>query len=341
MALIVPAGFLIKQSLLIWAALYIGFLFMWDRSKKRLAWFIVATGVLVGATIGLCYALWGDPFFFWVFRVLRNHAVSPLRSFQHILDSWPFFTAGLLGGVALLRGRKPDALLGAWLVSLALITVETYTSGIAWMLNHIGPGSLIAGVWFMAGLASVWRGAAEAQEKSRIVGWICTAAVTASVMLLFNGMGVVRIPLRPISDDAYRYVYDIEREFQGQKVGNVLLDVGTWVYVKDRVIMGDRAACMGELGYAGIGDFSDFSSRIAAKRYSKILVRNLHDPHFWYDNTLWPRPRNLRKLLLDNYRESGHIRAAEGPKDVKNWAADPYLFGEITILEPKSGSQGM
>jgi hypothetical protein len=104
--------------------------------------------------------------------------------------------------------------------------------------------------------------------------------------------------------------------------------------------MGDRAACIGELGYAASGDFSGFLSRIAAKRYSKILVRNLNDPHFWYDNSLWPKPRGLRTALLDNYRETGHIRAAEGPQDVKNWTADPYLFGEITILEPKTDSQG-
>jgi hypothetical protein len=336
MALIVPAGLLIKQSLLIWGALYIGFLFIWDRPRKRLVWFTLAVVALVGATLGLCYALWGDPFFFWIFRVLRNHSVSPLRSFQHVLDTWQFFAAGLLGGVAVLRGRKPDALFGAWLVSLGLMAVETYTSGIAWMLNHIGPGSLLAGVWLMAGLASFWNGAAEARQLVRLEDWIRGAAVTATVALVFGGMGLVRIPLWPMSEDAYRYVHDIEREFEGQPSGKILLDVGTWVYIKDRVIMGDRAPCIGELGYAASGDFSGFLSRIAAKRYTKILVRNLYDPHFWYENSLWPRPRGLREALLNSYRETGHIRAAEGPKDVKNWTADPYLFGEITILEPKA-----
>jgi hypothetical protein len=338
MALLVPCGFLVKQSLLIWAALYIGFLLVWNRPRKRLVWFVLATVVLVATTIGLCYVIWGDPFFFWVFRVLRDHSVSPLRSFQHILDSWMFFAAGLLGGMVVLRDRKADALLGAWLVSLGLITVETYTSGIAWMLNHIGPGSLLAGIWLMAGIASVWQGVAEPRQTVRLEGWIRMGTMTAIVALMFGGMGVVRIPLLPISNDAYRYIHDIEKEFQEQPTGLVLLDVGTWVYVRDRVIMGDRAACIGELGYAASGDFAGFLSRLSAKHYSKILVRNLHDPHFWYDNSLWPRPRGLRDALLDNYRETGHIRAADGPKDVKNWTADPYLFGEITILEPKTNS---
>jgi len=52
-----------------------------------------------------------------------------------------------------------------------------------------------------------------------------------------SGWGVIRIPLPPISEDAYRYVRDIEQEFQGQPASQILLDEGTWVYWKQRVIM--------------------------------------------------------------------------------------------------------
>jgi hypothetical protein len=336
MALILPIGFLIKQSLLIWAGLYSAFLLVWGRSFKRLAMFAVSTAALLGATIGLCYAIWGDPFFYWVFRVLRVHPISPLRSFQHILDAWAYFAAGLLGGAMVLRRRRADALLGAWLISLVLITVEAYTSGIAWMLNHMGPGSLLAGIWFLAGLASFWNGAGEPEKPAHMESWIRAGAVTVTVALMFNGMGLIRIPLWPISQDAYRYVREIEKEFQGQPAGKVLLDEGSWVYVRDRVIMGDRDPCICERGYSATGDFSGFLSRIGARHYSKILVRHLHDTDFRYEHSLWPKPRGLREALLDNYRETGHIRAADGPKDVKNWTADPYLFGEITILEPKA-----
>ena len=135
-----------------------------------------------------------------------------------------------------------------------------------------------------------------------------------------------------------RYVHDIEKEFQGQPPDRILLDSGAWVYLKDRVIMGDRTAPIGSQAMGGIGDFSGFLSRIAAKRYSKILVRDVHDPVFWYEDFLWPKPTGIRQAMLENHRETGHIRAAEGPPAVKNWAEDRHLFGEMTVLEPKANS---
>ena len=335
MIVLAPMGFLIKQSLLVWALCYGVFLAVWGRSWKRLAVFAVATAALCGAVFAACYAIWGPPFYYWVFYLMGHHPVSPLRSFQHVLDGWAYYAAGLLGGVAVLRGRKPDALMGAWLVWLGLIAAETYTSGIAWMMNHMGPGCLIAGTWFLAGLASLWESATESRKSLQSEGWIRAGAVTATVALMFGGMGLIRIPMRPVSDDAYRYVRDIEKQFEGQPANRILLDVGTWVYVKDGVVMRDRAAGICEEGYDSIGDFSGFRSRIAAKYYSKILVRDLHESFFWYENALWPKPRGLRDALLDSYREAGHIRGAAAPDDVKHWAEDPYLFDEITILEPK------
>ena len=180
MALVAPAGFMVKQSLVIWGAWYCGFLLIWARNWQRLIVFAVATAALCAATIGVCYAIWGEPFFYWTFHVLGAHGISPLRSFQHLLDSWTYFAAGLLGGAAVLRSGKAGPLLGAWLIWLGLITVETYTSGIAWMLNHIGPGCLIAGVWFLAGLSIVWTRAAESWKASSAQDWI--TAGTASVL---------------------------------------------------------------------------------------------------------------------------------------------------------------
>jgi hypothetical protein len=208
--------------------------------------FAVVSAALLGAVIVTCYAIWGHPFYYWIFYLLSHHPVSPLRSFQHVLDTWPYFAAGLLGGLAVLRRRKADALLGAWLISLGLIASEAYTSGIAWMLNHIGPGCLIAGVWFLAGLATVWGNASESRKPAEWEDWIRAGAVTVSLALVFSGLGLIRIPLQPVSGDAYRYVRDIEKQFEGQAPGKVLLDVGSWVYLKDRVIMRDRAPSIGE-----------------------------------------------------------------------------------------------
>jgi hypothetical protein len=198
----------------------------------------------------------------------------------------------------------------------------------------MGPGSLLAGVWFLAGLTSVWDLATGSRTRGA-QDWIRAGSLTAAVALVFSGWGVVRIPLPSISEDAYRYVRDIEKEFQGQPASQILLDAGTWVYWKQRVIMGDRSPGIGERGSAGTGDFSGILSRLAAKRYSKILVRDYHAPDFAYEYYLWPKPSGIRQAMLDNYREVGRIRAAEGPPAVKNWAEDPYFFGEIAILEPK------
>lgn len=336
MCVLAPAGFLVKQSLIAWAGWYGAFLVFCDRSWKRVLAFAAVGGMLIALTLGACYLIWGSPFFYWTFYVMGHHPIAPLRSLQHMLTAWPYFVGGLLGGVAVLRGTNRKMLLGAWLVGLVVIASETYTSGIAWMLNHIGPGSLIAGVWFLAGLASIWDSATAWRERDKAEWWIRGSALTAAVMLFFSGLGLVRIPIRAIPQDAYRYVRDIESAFQGLPSRQVLLDAGSWTYLKDRVIVGDRAPAIGELGGTGTGDFSGILSRISGKRYSRILVRGLHAPDFVYDYYLWPKSSGIRQALLENYRETGTIRGVKSEPYAQNWAEDPYYFGEITILEPRN-----
>ena len=41
-----------------------------------------------------------------------------------------------------------------------------------WMLNHLGPNCLIAGVWFVVGLASLWRRATKSEQPSSAEDWI-------------------------------------------------------------------------------------------------------------------------------------------------------------------------
>jgi hypothetical protein len=340
MVVLVPIGLMVKQNLAIWAVWFAGFLLLCG-SWKQLWLFLSAVAVLVSATLAACYLIWGTPFFYWNFYVLLHHHISPLRTFQHILTAWPYFAAGLLGGAAILQRRYSKVLLGAWLVWMAVIGSGAYTSGVAWMLNHIGPGCLIAGVWFLAGLASVWDRTVETVGKAGLQEWIRCAAVTGSVALFFSGLGVVRIPVRQVPVDAYRYVGQIEHEFEGQPANRVLLDAGSWVYMKDRVIMGDRAAGIGERGYSRTADFSGILSRISSKHYSKILLRGFHDADFVYDYYLWSESSGIRRALLENYRETGKIPAAQGTPYAPNWAQDPYYFGDITILEPKTGAQGL
>jgi hypothetical protein len=134
-------------------------------------------------------------------------------------------------------------------------------------------------------------------------------------------------------------VHDIENQFKGQPADTILLDNGTWVYRQDRVIMKDRADPIStRAAETGEVDFSGFLSRLAAKRYSKILIRDFNGPDCWYEDPWWPRSRGLRKAILDNYRETGSIPGVLPPNDVKQRAEDPHLFGEITILEPRTDS---
>lgn len=340
MAALPAAGFLVKQSLAIWAALYCLYLFFFDtpRSPVRTAVFGAFAFGAVGATVGASYLLWGNDFIYWVFTVMKHDPLSPLRSVKHILTAWTFYAAGLVSGLVLFRGARPGRAFGAWLLWLLIFLIEGYTSGIGWMLNHMGPGSLIAGIWLVTALVRISPPAAQALPSREPGGgwqaWLHAGVVVIVVGLLFNGMGLVRVPVKHLSDDAYRYIAEIEHEFEGVDADKVLLDVGTWVYLDKGVVMKDRAIPIGNRGYNGTGDFSGIIGRIKEKRYAKILVRNLDAPIFLYDHWLWPEPSGIKDALLDNYRETGKIK----PLEKKVHEEVPYLvFDELTILTPRSG----
>jgi hypothetical protein len=335
MAGMCTVGFFVRQNALIWLICYTAYLVIWGKSWKRVAIFLAIALSIYGAAIAYCFALWGEPFYYWVFYMLSKHPVAPLRSFQHALDAWTYYVALLLGGAAVLRGRDWRYLLGSWLACLLVLASETWTTGIAWMLNHMGPGSVLAGIWFMAGLASIWNEATESPDVPPVQNWIRTAALSATVAFMFSGLAVIRIPLLPLPADAYRYVHDIEKQFDGLPAKRVLLDLGAWMHWKERAVVGDRATSVGDRGYTGAGDFTGLMNRIATKHYAKILVRGYHNFDFVYDYFLFPKSTGIRRALQENYRETGTIKAVDGNPFVKDWAEDVYYFGEISILEPK------
>jgi hypothetical protein len=334
MMFVPAAGFLVKQNLIIWAPLYCFHLAFFDRpfSLKRLTVFALASFGAIGLTVFGCYLIWGKPFLYWTFMVTGKHPFSALRSFQHMMNVWVYYALGLSGGLILLRGKVIQKLLSPWLIWLAFISIETYTSGIAWMTNHIGPGSLISGVWFLAGLRVIWPEFSRfIQESSRPVAWLKAGISIMLVGFLFSGLGVVRIPLPAMPKDAYRYLHEIEQQFEGESAKDILLDVGSWVYIKDKVIMKDRAPSIGDRGYGEIGDFSGIIQRIEQHRYSKILLRNYHSPDFSYDHYLWRKSSGIRKALLNNYHEVGLIK---GVKTFEN----PF-FNDISVLVPNPGDE--
>ena len=170
------------------------------------------------------------------------------------------------------------------------------------------------------------------KAKKKTILWVLGGVWTVAVIFfLFSGLGFVRIPLKSLQSDAYRYISDIEREFEGHSTEDVLLDAGTWIYLKDGVIMKDRSPCIGERGYSETGDFSGFLKRIEQKKYSKILVRDLHSPFLQYDFGLWRKSSGIRQALLDNYKEIRQIKAVT----MENYEHETYLFSEISILVPR------
>jgi hypothetical protein len=332
MAVIPALGFMVKQSLAVWAVLYCVHLALFDRPRsiRRAVVFGVTSLSAIGGVVLGGYLLWGDHFTYWIFTVLGSHRVSPLRSFQHVLDGWVYFAGGLLGGLVLLRREPAGALIGPWVIWGLLLGLEAYTSGVAWMLNHMGPGSLIGTIWLVAGLTTVWPlCVGEAGREGW--RWLRAGAAVAIVGLLWSGAGMVRVPVKPLSQDAYRYVAEVEREFDGAEAGSVLLDFGSWVYLDKGIVMGDRAATIGERGYSQTTDFSGIRARLERQDYRKILVRNLDSNDFWYDHVLWRKSSGIRRLLRDRYEEVRRIRPASGAGP----EVGAYAFPELSVLEPR------
>jgi hypothetical protein len=332
MVIIPVLGFLVKQSLGIWCVMFGAWLLVFDRPFRF--WRAVMVGGSALALIVLLYAggvaLWGDDFRYWVIEGLGTHAVSPLRSVQHALQGWAFWAAGLWAGWLLLRGQKAVQLLGLWLLWAFLFAVETYTSGIAWMLNHMGPGSFLAIVWLGAALPTVWP-APGGEPTGASWQWLRAAMFTLASVFLLSGLGLVRVPYPNLPADANRYASDIEREFDGLPVESVLLDHGSWVYLPAGVVQKDRMAPAGEAGWTGTADFTGLFERIRSHHYRRILVRDLHEADFMYDYSEWAAPSGVRDSLLHYYREARVIPAARTVRD------RPWL-SPITVLEPRLAS---
>lgn len=333
MVMVPAAGFFVKQSLVIWAGIYVGYLLIFDRPRSwsRIVLLALASIGFVGALVGIGFAVWGPPFRYWVFDVLSARSVNPLRSVQHMLEAWAYFAIGLVGGWVLVRRESQAELLGVWLVALGLLTVETYTSGVAWMLNHMGPGSLMVGIWFAAALPRLSEAVGSAES-----GWIARhlrpALAAGVLLLLLQGLGAVRIPLTPLGADADRYVRNIETEFAGEDPQRVLMDVGTWPYLESRSVMRDRAPSIGERGYSQTGDFSGILGRLSRQEYDKILVRGYQSEDFWYDHASWPVSSGIRAALQKYYTVDHVIPPIEieGPQTYRT-----YSFGEISVLVPR------
>ncbi len=350
MAAMPAAGFMVKQSLAIWAPLYCVYLLLFDapRSLARVATFAAVSFGVLAAVAGGCYAYWGEPFWYWTVAVMGSYRVPVLRSVQHGLVVWAFYAIGLAAGLVFLRGAAARKLAGPWVLWLSFLGAETYTSGLNVTVNHMGPGCLIASIWFLAAAARLWSAdrSLAGRAPQGLTSWARAGFAAGLMAMVYAGLGVVWMPINPLPPDAYRYVREIEREFEGMPADKVLLDLGGgWVRARKGVVSRDSAACIGCRAEAppGVGDFSGFLGRLEHHDYQKLLVRNLDAPQFWYDGHRSPHPTGIRKAIRDNYREVGRIKAVQGEKrfmavsyEYLAWPGMRYGFEEITVLVPRT-----
>jgi len=286
---------------------------------------VAALTLLAGVYLG-GRALWGFNFHHWVVTGLGSHPVSVLRALQHGLDAWTYFAIGFAAAAWCFRSRLDARLLGLWCVWFALLSTETYTSGIAWMLNHMGPGSLLAAPWLGVLLCSAWP-AGTASSWRQPASWLQPAAICLTGVLVLPGLGAVRIPVPQFPPDLDRYVAAIEGETRGQDLSRVLIDHGSWLYMPAGVVMKDRMAAIGEAGITETGDYSGFLQRIRSHYYARILVHDYDGKDFQYDHFLWRKSSGIRQALKTNYtvvRTIPEIESLNSP-----W------FRTISVLEPK------
>lgn len=356
------AGFLVKQSLVIWLGLAAVFHVVTGRLRLRGAVLFVAAGIAaVAATVAIQYAAWGDPYLWWVFGALGAKSVSPFRSALHglqaggyavlgLASAWAIFLSGPAGGgggpesgrpattagesgrLALVRRLRPSPLVALWGVWLVLFLGEAYTSGLGWVVNHLGPGVFLAACWFLVAVPVLWARAVDAAD-----GWFARARAAilgATLVCVPGALGLVRVPADPVPDDFDRYVSDIEAWFDGLPASDVLLDNGSWIYLREGVVMKDRSSVVGI--HAGPNQdeiareyLTATISRIRSHRYARILTRELYSDLSPYD--FQSRGSGVREAILESYREVGRIPAVEG---IEVWWPR-NLLSEIIVLEPR------
>jgi hypothetical protein len=133
--------------------------------------------------------------------------------------------------------------------------------------------------------------------------------------------------------DFDRYITQIEAEYNGLQTDQVLMDFGSWIYLRDNVVMKDRSASVSL--HVGINQpvinypmLADTIGRIENKTYKKILARQIDTGETAYD--FQDRGSGVKAAILSNYHEVRRISAVEG---IRTWWPI-HLISEIVVLEP-------
>jgi len=258
--------------------------------------------------------------------------VSPLRSLQHLLLAGIYAALGLLAARVLLLRAPSRTALALWLCWLLPFALEVYTSGVGWQPNHLGTGVVLAACWFLVALVRLWptveRAVNHWQYRAEVV------IALGSVFLVLGGLGLVREPRDLVPPDMGRYITDIEQEFVGIPADRVLMDTGTWIYLRDNVLMKDRSASVSMLTAVNLPEIdraglAETIQRIETRSYTKILARQLDSGETWYD--FHDRGSGVKAAILANYQVTRRIPAVQG---VDQWWP-MHLIAEVLVLVPR------
>lgn len=355
---ICPAiGYFTKQNLASWAGLIFIVLILNNyKNYRHLILFFISASMLIFITIGICYLLWGEAFIFWTFEVMggvrKKISFSPSafhlslpRSLDHLVRAWMEISIGLAGGLIILRGKNIKKFAPVFMIWVFLICLEALISGVNWgPLYHFGPGVVIGTIFTFSILPIVWpynRIVGDADITLKLYDWGKPIIAVIGVMTIFIALRVVptgnqqeaRYWRQQDLSDVYRYIQNIEREFEGFQPEDVLLDIGNWIYLRHSVLAKDRAVSLADQPPGGIYEnIYVMVDRIKNRKYKKILVRNLHSPFFLYDWFSWEKSSGAREALLEHYTEVRTIHEVKA----SNGLVRIMMVGPVSVLIPKS-----
>jgi hypothetical protein len=187
----------------------------------------------------------------------------------------------------------------------------------------------------MLALVASWPGVPQ-DAKSRTTGWVQAGILAAVPVFFLGGLGLVREPRNPVPPDLARYTAAIEAEFGDRPADQVLLDRGSWPYLRAGVVMKDRADAVAL--HAGSNQreinramLAETIVRIRARTYARILARDIEGDDTPYD--FQRRGTGVREAILEEYQIVRRIPAVRG---VSEWWPR-LLLEEIAVLEPRPG----
>lgn len=332
MALLPAFAFLVKQNQLMWAGLFSIYLWFEGTTPKR--WVIayaVAAGILGVAVMGASVLILGDNFRYWIFGALGEKQVSLARSILHLIWAGLYLTFGLLALVRFVLPARSRAATALWLMTGTMFALTTYTSGLGWTANHMGPAMMLATAWFLVVARDAW----PDSVSDRWQALVAPVAAAGMVLAVMGGLGVVRLPRNEVSPDLPRYVAAIDKEFEGMDPATVLLDNGSWPYLAKGIVMKDRSSpvtlhATNNQAFINRPALAETIQRIKERRYRRILARVIDTDQSPYD--FHDRGSGVKTAILENYQI---VRRIPGVAGVQIWWP-LNLLSEVVVLEPRS-----